>query len=94
MSTLVMQNSNCILEYKSANVEPDERLKLATEIYDTFVMRELLVRQRRKDSSINQSPDSSPPAIPHSDAKLNFPGENNFQGNKFKFKKITQGTML
>ena len=79
---------NYSIEYKSANVEPDERLKLAKEIYDTFVMRELLVRQRRKDSSVvTQSPDSSPPpttpknhATPNIESNTTFPLESAFQG--------------
>lgn len=79
---------NYSVEYKSANVEPDERLKLAKEIYDTFVMRELLVRQRRKDSSVvTQSPDSSPPpttpknhATPNIESNTTFPLESAFQG--------------
>ena len=71
-------------------MEPDERLKLAKDIYDTFVMRELLVRQRRKDSSVvTQSPDSSPPPpipkspnSPKNELQISFPAENQFQGKK------------
>ena len=58
-----------IEEYKAANVDPEELLRLAKDIYDQFVMRELLIRQRRKEKDL-RTPNSSP--LPKDEAK---PGE-------------------
>jgi beta-adrenergic-receptor kinase len=48
-----------IEDYKSSNVDPEELLRLAKDIYDQFVMRELLVRQRKKENNL-RTPNSSP----------------------------------
>ena len=68
------------LDYKSSNVEPEERLKMAQDIYDTFVMRELLVRQNksRKDSTVTQSPDYGLKTC-----------QNSFSNNKFSKLNLT-----
>ncbi|CAG5088507.1 Oidioi.mRNA.OKI2018_I69.PAR.g11869.t1.cds [Oikopleura dioica] len=54
-----------IEEFKSSNIEPEDRHNLAREIYDTFVKRELIERQKRQrenDGSpdCNYSPAESP----------------------------------
>ena len=59
-----------IEEYKAANVDPEELLRLAKDIYDQFVMRELLIRQRRKEKDL-RTPNSSP--LPKEEASK--PGE-------------------